>query len=74
MSGQYQSTEVQKEMHRNYGPTSELYKYVAAKEEKQLGGDLKKRSGLLKAPVFLFFFSFIFLSFVLSFDFILRLE
>ena len=76
MSRQYQSTgqftEVQKEMHRNLGPNSEPYKYVAAKEERQLGGDLKERSGLLKALVFLFFFSFllIFFSFVLSFDFI----
>ena len=59
-----QLTKVQKEMHRNQGPTSEPYKYAAAKEETQLGGDLKERSGLLKAPVFLFFFSFLLFSFV----------
>ena len=57
-----QLTKVQKEMHRNLGPTLEPYKYAAAKEETQLGGDLKERSGLLKAPVFLF--SFLFFSFV----------
>ena len=38
---------------------------------KKLGSDLKERSGLLKAPVFLFFFFFFYFSFVLSFDFIL---
>ena len=59
-----QLTKVQKEIHRNYGPTLEPYKYAAAKEDTQLGGNLKERSGLLKAPVFLFFFHF-------SFDFIL---
>ena len=30
----------------------------------KLGGDLKERSGLLKASVFLFFFSFLFFSFL----------
>ena len=55
---------VQKEVHRNYGPTSEPYKYTAAEEEKQLRGNLKERSGLLKAPVFLFFLFFSFLLFL----------
>ena len=32
-------------------------------QETQLGGDLKERSGLLKAPVFLFLFYFILFSF-----------
>ena len=64
-------TKVQKEMHRNYGPTSEPNKYAAAKEETQLGGDLKERSGLLKAPVFLFFSFFSFIFFCFYFYFIL---
>ena len=41
------------------------------KEETQLGGDLKERSGLLKAHVFLFFFYFLLFFFRFSFDFIL---
>ena len=55
------------------GPTLEPYKYAAAKEETQLGGDLKERSGLLKAPVFLFFFYFILFYFVF-FCFYFRLD
>ena len=55
------------------GPTLEPYKYAAAKQETQLGGDLKKRSGLLKAPVFLFFFYFLLFSFVF-FCFYFRLD
>ena len=57
-----QFAKVQQEMPQNQGPTSEPYKYVAAREETQLGGDLKEKSGLLKAPVFLFFFSFLLFS------------
>ena len=49
--------------HQFAGPT---------KEETQQGGDLKERSGLLKAPVLLFFFSFLLFFFrFFSFDNIL---
>ena len=56
-------------MHRNYGPTSEPYKYTAAKEEKQLGGDLKERFGLLKALVFILFYFLLFSLFLFIFIF-----
>ena len=40
------------------------------KKKRSWGGDLKERSGLLKAPVFLFFFSFLLFSFVFILDYI----